>query len=66
MTIRPLGQGSFSEVFLARRDKKEYAIKQLNKSYLTKKGKVNATFRERDITSELSDHDYIIDYHGSC
>ena len=41
-------------------------MKQLNKAHLAKNKKVNAVFRERDISSELSDHDYIIDYFGSC
>ena len=33
---------------------------------MAKNKKINAVFRERDISSELSDHDYIIDYFGSC
>ena len=66
MPIRPLGRGSYSEVYLARREAKEYAIKQLNKNFLAKHKKINSVFRERDISSELSDHDYIIDYFGSC
>lgn len=60
-----LGRGAYGQVYLASRSGKQFALKQLEKAHITKYDKVQAVFRERDISSALSDHPNVVKFHGS-
>ena len=60
-----MGRGAYGQVYLASRSNKKFALKQLEKAHITKYDKVQAVFRERDISSELSDHSNVVKFHGS-
>ena len=42
-----------------------YALKQLEKDHILKYDKKDAVYRERDISSELSDNDNIVGFLGT-
>jgi serine/threonine protein kinase len=52
-------------VYLASRNGRRFALKKLEKARITKYDKVQAVFRERDISSELSEHTNVVKFHGS-
>ena len=60
-----MGRGAYGQVFLASRNGIKFALKQLEKAHITKDDKVQAVFRERDLSSELSDHANVVKFHGS-
>ena len=60
-----LGRGAYGQVYLASRNGIQFALKQLEKAHITKYDKVQAVFRERDISSALSDHSTVVKFHGS-
>ena len=63
--VSTLGRGAYGQVYLASRNNRKFALKQLEKAHITKYDKVQAVFRERDISSELSDHSNVVKFHGS-
>ena len=63
--LSTLGRGTYGQVYLASRNGRKFALKQLEKGFITKYDKVQAVFRERYISSELSDHNNVVKFHGS-
>ena len=63
--VSTLGRGAYGQVYLATRNGRAFAMKQLEKAHITKYDKVQAVFRERDISSDLSDHSSVVKFHGS-
>eukprot|EP00347_Sterkiella_histriomuscorum_P006028 403354346 len=53
--VEQIGKGSYGRVFVANREDKLYAVKELNKEFIISLGKTENVFRERDILKKL-DH----------
>ena len=51
-----LGKGSFGNVYLVEHKEKGYALKEVNKGYVTRMDRTESVFRERDLLSKLSKH----------
>ncbi len=63
--VSTLGRGAYGQVYLTSRNGIKFALKQLEKGHISKYDKVQAVFRERDISSELSEHRNVVKFHGS-